>query len=453
MSRAALAFAFCGLALLAGCGGARPSADGRANGYTPGVPDFDLDASVISAVDPVEIEALVSIPRSSLVFTRDDEGFRTIVRTAFRLSDLENTPLASPARADTLRVATYAETASFVPLVVRQRLPAVAGALVVQAEVEDVRTGRTALRRLSIRVPEPSEGLALGLPRLRGILATTQAYQPLLALGVPSDLDSLQVRLDVFGAAGAVSVRADLLRLRADTTVAEPPSAFAPSRVSLRARGVLASDPDTVLVSRQRIPSPDARLTIETALPPLAPGVYRIVMTAEGDAREEATTERTFVVRPEDFPLLVGVEDLVQPLAYLATPREKNLLRDAGPDSLRFAFDAFWGGLFRDRRQAAATFRAYYERVEEANRRFSTYTEGWKTDRGMIYVIFGPPERVENRFDREVWSYASGVFAFERTARRESGDAPFDVWTLVRDRAYDAQWRRAIRLWRNGQPP
>ena len=141
----------------------------------------------------------------------------------------------------------------------------------------------------------------------------------------------------MFGAAGAVTVRADLLRLRADTTVAEPPSAFAPSRVSLRARGVIASDPDTVLVSRQRIPSPDARLTVETALPPLAPGVYRIVMTAEGDARAAASTERTFVVRPEAFPLLVGVEDLVQPLAYLATPREKDLLREAGADSLRFA--------------------------------------------------------------------------------------------------------------------
>ena len=57
----------------------------------------------------------------------------------------------------------------------------------------------------------------------------------------------------------------------------------------------------------------------------------------------------------------------------------------------------------------------------------------------MVYVIFGPPERVENRFDREVWSYTSGVFAFERTARRETDGTPFDVWTLVRDRAYDAQ--------------
>ena len=142
MSRAALAVALCGLALLAGCGGARPSADGLANGYTPGVPDFDLDASVLSAVDPVEIEALVSIPRSSLVFTRDDEGFRTIVRTAFRLSDRENTPLASPARADTLRVATYAETASFVPLVVRQEAARGRGRARGAGQVEDARTGR-----------------------------------------------------------------------------------------------------------------------------------------------------------------------------------------------------------------------------------------------------------------------------------------------------------------------
>ncbi len=441
------------IALFAGCGGAGPTADGRASGYIPGVPDFDLDARVISAANPAEIEALVSIPRASLVFTRTDDGFRTIVRTAFRVSDREDTPLASPARSDTLRVATYAETASFVPLVVRQRLPAVAGALVVQAEVEDTRTGQTALRRLRLVVPDSSDGLALGAPRLRGVLPATVGFRPLLALGVPADLDSLGLQLDVFGARGPVSVRAEVLRVRADTVTAESPAAFSPAPGSLRARGIDAGEVDTVFVTRQRIATPAPRLTIETDVPPLAPGVYRVVMSAEDDDGEAETSERTFVVRPAAFPRVLGIRDLIEPLAYLATPREMRLLHEAGADSQRFAFDAFWGGLFSDRRQAAATFRAYYERVEEANRRFSTYTDGWKTDRGMIYIVFGPPERVENRFDREVWTYASGLFAFERTARRDRGDTPFDVWTLARDRAYDAQWRRAIRLWRNGQPP
>ncbi len=47
------------------------------------------------------------------------------------------------------------------------------------------------------------------------------------------------------------------------------------------------------------------------------------------------------------------------------------------------------------------------------NRNFSyTRKEGWKTDRGRVFIVFGPPDRVErgtpSRYtqgDYEVWYY------------------------------------------------
>jgi hypothetical protein len=33
----------------------------------------------------------------------------------------------------------------------------------------------------------------------------------------------------------------------------------------------------------------------------------------------------------------------------------------------------------------------YYRRTAAANRLFSNYKAGWKTPRGMIYILFGPP--------------------------------------------------------------
>ena len=218
---------------------------------------------------------------------------------------------------------------------------------------------------------------------------------------------------------------------------------------------------DTVFVSRQRVLAPDVSLTLERALPPLRPGVYDLRLGAtlvggdESSGKPFGETRRTFVVREGGFPRLAGLADLVGPLEYLATPREMAAIREAPPDSTREAFDAFWGSLFQDRRLAAATFRAFYERVEEANRLFSTYKAGWKTDRGMVYVLFGPPERTEDRFDTEVWIYgpgqALGTALFERAPRRDG--LPFSVLTLQRDRAYDGAWRRALRGWRAGQPP
>jgi len=37
----------------------------------------------------------------------------------------------------------------------------------------------------------------------------------------------------------------------------------------------------------------------------------------------------------------------------------------------------------------------YFERVNYANRNFNSYQPGWRTDFGMIYILFGPPDDIE----------------------------------------------------------
>lgn len=442
---------------LAACVGSRVP-DGRASGYTPGLPDFDVDAVPVLTGDSVGVEVLVSIPHVSLVFVQDSSGFRAVARQAHTLRDGDES-IEAVVRTDTVRVRSFAETLAFTPEVIRLRLPARPGSLHLTTEVEDAATNQHALRRVAVTVPQPDGDALVGPARLEGIAEGAVAFRSIVSLSVPTDLDSFRVQFDVFNATGPLDAEARLLRLRADTTVAEPPSAFSPGRGALPSRGVDARRPDTVFVSQQRVGDPDRALTIEQPLPTLAPGVYSLRLVATPVGAEEAIgeTERVFVVRESGFPRLTGLEELVGPIQYLATPREMEVLRNAPPDSLREVFDAFWGSLFQDRRLAQATFRAYYERVEEANRLFSSHKAGWKTDRGMIYILFGPPERTEDRFDREVWIYGPsqplGEVIFERTARRERDGVPYDVYVLTRDRAYDPAWRRALRLWRSGEVP
>lgn len=56
-------------------------------------------------------------------------------------------------------------------------------------------------------------------------------------------------------------------------------------------------------------------------------------------------------------------------------------------------------------------FNEYYRRIDFANKSFSHYTEGWKTDRGMVYIILGAPNNVDrhpfefNSKPYEVWEY------------------------------------------------
>jgi len=53
----------------------------------------------------------------------------------------------------------------------------------------------------------------------------------------------------------------------------------------------------------------------------------------------------------------------------------------------------------------------YYARIERANTLFGGFREGWETDRGEVYVRFGPPDEVErhpyeiNTKPYEIWYY------------------------------------------------
>jgi|AntDeeMinimDraft_5_1070356.scaffolds.fasta_scaffold47367_1 hypothetical protein len=37
---------------------------------------------------------------------------------------------------------------------------------------------------------------------------------------------------------------------------------------------------------------------------------------------------------------------------------------------------------------------------------FFNFKEGWKTDPGMMYILFGPPWYVDRRLDQMQWSYS-----------------------------------------------
>ena len=54
----------------------------------------------------------------------------------------------------------------------------------------------------------------------------------------------------------------------------------------------------------------------------------------------------------------------------------------------------------------------YFSRVNYSNGNFKSYLPGWKTDMGMIYILFGPPDEIQRTNPStstaslyQVWSY------------------------------------------------
>ncbi len=101
---------------------------------------------------------------------------------------------------------------------------------------------------------------------------------------------------------------------------------------------------------------------------------------------------------------------LDEDVAYIITVAERARFLRLTSDQERERFiEQFW--LDRDPTLGAATNEVreeHYRRIAHSNQRFaSSYTAGWRSDRGRIYITLGPADEVESypgRFER--WRYS-----------------------------------------------
>lgn len=100
---------------------------------------------------------------------------------------------------------------------------------------------------------------------------------------------------------------------------------------------------------------------------------------------------------------------LNEEVVYIITAEEKDAFTGLRSDKEREQFvEQFW--LRRDPTPGTAEneFRTeHYRRIAYANDRFEAGIPGWKTDRGRIYIMYGPPDEIEShaRKGREAWRF------------------------------------------------
>ncbi|MBS1519030.1 MAG: GWxTD domain-containing protein [Bacteroidetes bacterium] len=88
---------------------------------------------------------------------------------------------------------------------------------------------------------------------------------------------------------------------------------------------------------------------------------------------------------------------LIDQMIYIASSEEMDKIRSASTPELREKyFVEFW----RDKDPSPNTSKnelmvEYYKRINIANERYTHYIDGWKTDMGMVFIIFGEPNNIE----------------------------------------------------------
>jgi len=115
---------------------------------------------------------------------------------------------------------------------------------------------------------------------------------------------------------------------------------------------------------------------------------------------------------------------LNEDVVYIISPEERSSFLHLSTNEEREQFiEAFWQRRNPDPDSAENTFKEeHYRRIAYANEHFSSGIPGWKTDRGRIYIMWGPAD--------EVQSHPSGG-SYTRPSEEGGGETstyPFEDW-------------------------
>ncbi|MCV9388042.1 GWxTD domain-containing protein [Reichenbachiella ulvae] len=148
------------------------------------------------------------------------------------------------------------------------------------------------------------------------------------------------------------------------------------------------------------------------------------------------------------YPKLTLIEEVIVPLVYISTSEEYQKVMTA--EDKKEAFENFWLKIIPSKKTAANTIKEYYQRIEEANSLFTSYKEGWKTDQGMIYTIYGPPDVVDKEEQKEIWKYSVYQGEITFTFAKHKNLFTQYHYVLERDKSYSGIWFSEVKKWRKG---
>jgi GWxTD domain-containing protein len=162
-----------------------------------------------------------------------------------------------------------------------------------------------------------------------------------------------------------------------------------------------------------RYPAPRLAILISSVLFASVPASFAQDVPASSPSPQKAQTEkqrRKQIKKAKDELGDSLIHVIEEDLPYIITPEERVAFYRLGTNEEREQFIEI---IFNRRNpnpdSSINEFKEeHYRRIAYANEHFSSGIAGWKTDRGHIYIVWGPPDEIESHptggtYDRPMW--------------------------------------------------
>jgi GWxTD domain-containing protein len=369
-----------------------------------GVPNFYFDVISLAATDPgvSRLDVYAEVPYSALHFYKLNSSFRSNYELTFSVSDSSALLLDEKWVSESLEAKNYSESVStHISNLTQRSFSLHPGSYIVEVRLKDSETQKVTNQKRRIIVRDYS-GTRFNMSDVMlvnqlGKDSAKVTIFPNISGVVSNERDTLVLFFEAYGSATIDSVRFVLsVRNLAGTTMVNDTmiqkfnvtrKAFFPA---MNIAHLVAGD---YLIQIKAVP---------------------YVIGDPGISHDTITSSiKPFSIRMKGLPFSISdLKKAIDQLQYIIDRDSLEAIRTALPDRQRDLFMNYW----KKKDPTPNTERnelmeEYYSRVEYANKHFGRFTEGWKSDMGMVYIIFGAPSNIDSQpfpidsKPREVWTY------------------------------------------------
>ncbi len=191
----------------------------------------------------------------------------------------------------------------------------------------------------------------------------------------------------------------------------------------------------------------------------LSPGRYVLEIGVQDKRSGLRTSSRIGfeVVPPRSLQIEeeLSMEDIQKSLdllLHLASSRERSLLESLDEQGKKNFVRRFWMDRDTDHSTPGNPYRVeMIRRYDYASEHFSGHSPGWLSDRGRVYIIYGPPREIQRNVsnpgtrDYEIWIYAlEGETEFVFVDEHGYGEYRL-VHSNARGEIENPQWEQLVR--------
>ncbi|MCF7824377.1 MAG: GWxTD domain-containing protein [Candidatus Marinimicrobia bacterium] len=354
------------------------------------LPDFSFVglSEPLSDQQNIKVSVHVKIPYTELQFTRVGERFLARYEVSVNISDDNDERIAGAIWSDSLWIDSYQETRKTDETVFSiESFVVPASELSISVRVTDLYTNKSRV--------------------LKDEVDQTKMYQGNLALGNIMIMDNYSPKGGDLLMDESFYEVVDTLKFKARLIGKNHPYKLS---YELLVKDV--SKKKELLILDHTGPI-DSLLSFIIPLTDMEYSNYTLFLSAEDGSNNRVTTKAHFRVRIKGINFDIGdMDEAIRQLLYIANDRQIRDLLNSSDTEKAENFKAFWAALDPSPgTNENELMEEYYRRVAYSIQAFTVVQPGWKSDRGMIYILFGPPDEIQRvPFDIErkpyqVWEY------------------------------------------------